>query len=65
VHPKRKITERNKWLVDNADLVIAFVEDGKTGGALATLNYAIHSTIERGNDASMSFQHSKRLSQLP
>ena len=39
VHPKRRITERNKWLVDNTDLVICYVEKGRTGGALSTLKY--------------------------
>ncbi len=39
VHFKRAIRERNEWLVDHSDLVIAFVEREK-GGAYQTLRYA-------------------------
>ena len=39
-HPKAAITERNKWMIDNAELLVAFVEDGRKGGALTTLKYA-------------------------
>ena len=38
--PKRyAITHRNRWLVDNSDLVIAYVSHG-WGGAATTLRYA-------------------------
>ena len=30
-HPKRKITLRNQWMVENADLLVAYVEEGRTG----------------------------------
>ncbi len=39
-HPKAAITQRNQWMVDHAQLLIAFVEDGRTGGALTALKYA-------------------------
>ena len=29
IHPKAAITKRNKWLVNNADLLIAYVEAGR------------------------------------
>lgn len=38
-HFKAAITARNKWMVDNADLLIAFVEN-EEGGAYNTLKYA-------------------------
>ena len=40
IHPKSAITKRNQWLVDNSDLLIAYVEPDRNGGAQATLNYA-------------------------
>ena len=39
-YPKSAITKRNKWMIDNSELLIAFVEDGRKGGALTTLKYA-------------------------
>lgn len=39
-HPKAAITKRNQWMVDNANLLIAYVEEGRKGGALTTLKYA-------------------------
>ena len=38
-YSKSDISERNKWLVDNADLCLCYVY--KNGGAMKTLNYAI------------------------
>ena len=40
VHPKGAITTRNQWMMENADLVIAFVEEGRGGGAMSALRYA-------------------------
>ena len=40
IHPKAAITKRNQWMVENAELLIAFVEEGRKGGALTTLKYA-------------------------
>ena len=40
VHPKSAIMRRNRWMIDNADLLIAYVEENRTGGALTTLKYA-------------------------
>ena len=40
VHPKAAIMVRNRWMIDNADLLIAYVEEGRRGGALTTLKYA-------------------------
>ncbi|MBO5883414.1 MAG: hypothetical protein J6Q78_03310 [Clostridia bacterium] len=39
-HPKSAITKRNRWLVENADMLIAYVEEGKNGGAMTVLKYA-------------------------
>ena len=39
-HPKAAITKRNRWMVENAELLIAFVEEGRKGGAMTTLKYA-------------------------
>ena len=39
-HHKAAITERNKWMIDNADFLIAYVELNRNGGAMTTLKYA-------------------------
>ena len=39
-HVKAAITKRNRWMIENADLLVAFVEKGKKGGAMTTLKYA-------------------------
>ena len=39
VHPKAAITKRNRWLVEQADCLIAFVQRD-FGGAYQTLKYA-------------------------
>lgn len=39
IYPKRAITERNKWIVENCDMLICFVEK-KSGGAYNALKYA-------------------------
>lgn len=39
VHPKAAIQKRNRWMVDQADLLIAFVSRD-FGGAYETLKYA-------------------------
>ena len=39
-HPKAAITKRNCWMVENAELLVAFVEEGRNGGAMTTLKYA-------------------------
>ena len=38
-HPKNAITKRNKWMVENSDLIICYVEN-KCGGAYTALKYA-------------------------
>ena len=38
-HPKAAITLRNRWMVDAADLVIAYIEH-EEGGAYETVKYA-------------------------
>jgi len=40
VHFKEAITKRNKWMMDNSDLLICYVEQERKGGALTALNYA-------------------------
>lgn len=39
VPPRYAIVHRNRWMVDNSDLVIAYVTHG-WGGAASTLKYA-------------------------
>ena len=38
---KKAILKRNEWLVDNSDLLIAYVESDRVGGAMKTLHYAV------------------------
>ena len=45
-HPKAAITKRNQWLIDHADLLIAYVEDHRMGGAMTALKYAQKAGIE-------------------
>lgn len=45
-HPKAAITKRNQWMIDNADLLVAYVEPDRKGGALTTLNYAEKKGVE-------------------
>ena len=45
-HPKAAITKRNQWMMDNANLLIAYVESDRKGGALTTLKYAEKQGIE-------------------
>ena len=40
-HYKNAIQKRNEWLVDHSDLLIAYVEPDRAGGAQKTLQYAI------------------------
>ena len=49
-HPKNAITMRNRWMVDQADLLIAYVENDRKGGALTALKYA-----EKKNAAIINF----------
>ena len=39
-HPKSAITKRNRWMMENSDLLIAYVEDGRKGDAMTALRYA-------------------------
>lgn len=39
VHPKSAITKRNRWMVEQADLVIVHIEKAQ-GGAYAAMRYA-------------------------
>lgn len=50
VHFKSAITKRNEWLVGNANLLVAFVENGY-GGAFETLKYAKKQNIPVKNIA--------------
>lgn len=45
-HPKAAITMRNKWMIEHSDLLIAFVEEGRKGGALTALEYAVKQNVE-------------------
>ena len=42
----KTITKRNRWMVENTELLIAFVEEGRKGGALTTLKYAEKQGVE-------------------
>ncbi len=39
-HPKAAITKRNQWMIDNADLLIAYAEPNRCGGAAVAVRYA-------------------------
>ena len=39
-HPKAAITKRNQWMIENSDLLVAYVEPDRKGGALTTLKFA-------------------------
>ena len=45
IHPKVAITRRNRWMVDQSDLLIAFVQRD-FGGAYETMKYAIKRRIQ-------------------
>lgn len=45
VYPKGAITKRNQWLIDNSDLLIAYVRREK-GGAATCLKMAEKAKIE-------------------
>ena len=53
VHFKSAIIKRNQWMIDNADLLVAYVEEGRKGGAMTTLKYAEKKGIEIINLASL------------
>ena len=40
VHPKSAITQRNRWMVEQSDLVITYIEH-QNGGAWQTIKYAM------------------------
>ena len=40
-HYKNAILKRNEWLVEHSDLLIAYVEPNRVGGAQTTLQYAL------------------------
>ena len=39
IHPKRAITARNKWMIEESDIVLCYVEKD-SGGAFTALKYA-------------------------
>ena len=39
-HPKAAIAKRNQWMMENADLLIAYVEPWRKGGAYTAMKYA-------------------------
>ena len=39
-HPKAAITKRNRYMIENSDLLVAFVEKDRKGGAMTALKYA-------------------------
>ena len=39
IHPKGAITQRNKWMVEESDLVVCYVER-ESGGAYSAVKYA-------------------------
>ena len=45
-HPKAAITKRNQWMIDNSDLLVAYVEPNRKGGALAAFQYAQKQGVE-------------------
>ena len=59
-HPKAAITKRNQWLVDNVDLLIAYVENGRKGGSYTMLKYAEKQEIEIINIATECTPHAPK-----
>ena len=53
-HPKGAINVRNKWMAEESDLVICFIER-ESGGAYAALKYALESGVKIINLAADSF----------
>ena len=49
-HYKAAITKRNEWLVDNSDMLIAYVEN-QSGGAYKTIKYAEKNNVPITNIA--------------
>ena len=45
-HPKAAITKRNQWMIDNSDLLVAYVDPNRKGGALAAFQYAQKQGVE-------------------
>ena len=39
-NPKAAITKRNQWMIENTELLVAFVEEGRKGGAYTAIKYA-------------------------
>ena len=52
-HFKAAITKRNEWMVENSDLLIAYVER-ETGGAYKMMKYAERKSVEIVNIAGES-----------
>lgn len=50
-HFKQAIFKRNKWMIENSDLLICFVMDKNSGGADRTLKYATKIGIKTINIA--------------
>ena len=48
-HFKSAITKRNMWMIDNADLLICYVEKTRQGGAFTALKYAEKQRIQTIN----------------
>ena len=48
-HPKAAITKRNRWMIDNADLLVAYAEPDREGGTAAMFKYAANKGIETVN----------------
>lgn len=46
IHPKAAITKRNQWMTEHADLLVAYVETGRKGGAQTALHYAEKHGVE-------------------
>ena len=39
-HFKAAIKKRNEWMINNADILICYVEEGRSGGAMTALSFA-------------------------
>ncbi len=52
-HQKAEVTERDRWLVDNSELLIAYVEDGRKDDAYNALKYAEEQGVENINLVTM------------
>ena len=46
IHPKAAIKKRNEWMIDRSDLLVAYVEPNRNGGAFTAIQHAKKNGVE-------------------